>query len=681
MKRIRIYSIAIISECMRIVISLTGIAVVLSSVLMSVSAQVPQSVSSKITNVTVFESQAQVVRDVQVHAKAGNNTIILKDLPGLLRDESLRIKTSSGVKITDIKISTRVIRDPSKIVVDKTTAIIDSLKNVIDKSANRIALYDARQSLIESFKSQFVKSLNEKLYSDTKTTHQWSELLQYIEKNLSQVLIGKRREQRIGNKAELELNNISNGKKQGDVVLLRLKDVTVSFQSESEQNVTFNPVYRISGCGWNAQYDLRVDSGDKTAQIQYYGMVFQSTGEDWSGVNLILSTADPVNNNELPELKPLIVGKEYRYTTPAQDKEKSAKPSQHITVQYVNNFGLRRDETELVGNVTDAKTREPLLGVTVAIQNTKDSSVTDLNGNFRIVTVPRSNINVIISFIGYKRMMASVNLNPQTTTALTVEMEETFVESSACVIIAERPEVEKNKTLTRISASEDIQGIRVDTEQGDFKFVGTEAKSLSTVFAIPAKTTIPSDNLKHKTTIAFKTLPATFEYVAVPRVSQAVYLKGRIVNANDYPLLSGAVSLFVDNEFVNTTSINTVVPTDTLELPLGVDNRIHMERKQIRKFTESGGTFSKSKTMIYNYENVIVNKHGTKETITVRDNFPLSVTDAVKVALIEPNPEEIKPTPENGLEWKIEIAPGEKRILPVKFTVTAQDDAILFGLE
>jgi hypothetical protein len=681
MKHIKIYVKGAMSFSINSILFLTGIAAFLLSVSITVSAQALQAVESKITDVTVFESQAQVVREVQVHARAGNNTVILKNLPGLLRDESLRIKASKGVKITDIKIETRMVRDSSKMVTDKTPAIADSLKGVIDKSANRIALYEAKQKLIESFKSQFVKNLNEKLYSDAKTMHQWSELLEYTGKNLSQVLIGKRREQRIRNKAEMELNNIQDKKTQNDVVLVRLKDVVVTFQSESAQTVTFNPVYRISGCGWNAQYDLRVDSNDKTAQIQYYGMVSQNTGEDWDGVNVVLSTADPVNNNELPELKPLIVGKEYRPPTPPNSKLPDTKSEKHVTVQYSKNYGLEYNQSELVGSVTDALTGEPLIHANIIIENSKSGGTTDINGNFRIITIPNPKVKVTVTCIGYITTSTYILLEDQMTATLTVTLNEAAIQSSELVIVADKPEVEKNMTTTMIFSSDDVQAVAVGEKQGDFKFVSTSAKSLSTVFAIPSKTVIPSDNLQHKVTIAIKTLPAAFEYIAVPRVSQAVYLKGKIVNSIDYPLLPGAVSIFVDNEFVNTTIIKTIVPTDTLELPLGVDNRIKMERKLVRKYTESGGTFSKSKTVSYNYENILTNMRGTKETVTVRDNFPLSVTDAVKVTLIEPDPAVVKPSSVNGLEWKTEIGSGEKKILPVTFKVIAQEDAEIMGLD
>lgn len=39
--------------------------------------------------------------------------------------------------------------------------------------------------------------------------------------------------------------------------------------------------YVVSDAGWTPKYDLRVSSGDRTMQVTYFGMVKQSTGEDW----------------------------------------------------------------------------------------------------------------------------------------------------------------------------------------------------------------------------------------------------------------------------------------------------------------------------------------------------------------------------------------------------------------
>lgn len=39
--------------------------------------------------------------------------------------------------------------------------------------------------------------------------------------------------------------------------------------------------YVVSNAGWKPKYDLRVSSKERTMQMSYFGMVEQSTGEDW----------------------------------------------------------------------------------------------------------------------------------------------------------------------------------------------------------------------------------------------------------------------------------------------------------------------------------------------------------------------------------------------------------------
>ena len=39
--------------------------------------------------------------------------------------------------------------------------------------------------------------------------------------------------------------------------------------------------YVVSNASWTPKYDLRVSSAERTMQVNYFGMVEQSTGEDW----------------------------------------------------------------------------------------------------------------------------------------------------------------------------------------------------------------------------------------------------------------------------------------------------------------------------------------------------------------------------------------------------------------
>lgn len=64
--------------------------------------------------------------------------------------------------------------------------------------------------------------------------------------------------------------------------------------------------YAVSGAWWAPHYDVRAvttDAGD-AVRLHYQALVAQSTGEDWTGVNLSLSTSQPLQRSVLPTLEP-----------------------------------------------------------------------------------------------------------------------------------------------------------------------------------------------------------------------------------------------------------------------------------------------------------------------------------------------------------------------------------------
>eukprot|EP00903_Cladosiphon_okamuranus_P006878 g6698.t2 len=65
--------------------------------------------------------------------------------------------------------------------------------------------------------------------------------------------------------------------------------------------------YMIRGATWSPSYDLRVDTMTDSVSCTYYGMVTQTTTEDWKGVALRLSTAEPTVHGTPPELGSKIV--------------------------------------------------------------------------------------------------------------------------------------------------------------------------------------------------------------------------------------------------------------------------------------------------------------------------------------------------------------------------------------
>jgi uncharacterized protein (TIGR02231 family) len=89
----------------------------------------------------------------------------------------------------------------------------------------------------------------------------------------------------------------------------REKWAVVSLRAKKAGTCTLKLSYVISGASWDPLYDVRADMKDGKIDISYYGMVKQSTGEEWDAVALSLSTADPRRAANPPELAPWLVAR------------------------------------------------------------------------------------------------------------------------------------------------------------------------------------------------------------------------------------------------------------------------------------------------------------------------------------------------------------------------------------
>ncbi len=208
--------------------------------------------------------------------------------------------------------------------------------------------------------------------------------------------------------------------------------------------------------------------------------------------------------------------------------------------------------------------------------------------------------------------------------------------------------------------------------------------SINAVFEIPGATTVESDNEEHTATIMTKEFAATFRYSTVPKLSPHAYLKAKIKNETDFPLLPGSAGIFLNNTFVATSKVEEVQPGQEFWTFLGVDEGIKVERKLINRIEEQCGMFSKKRKITFSYEISVTNSHAADEEIVVFDQLPLSGNEEIHVDLIEPkwkeNTAELHKNDQDILEWYYKIKPEEKIVVPLKFSVEYPEGKTVSGL-
>ena len=119
-----------------------------------------------------------------------------------------------------------------------------------------------------------------------------------------------------------------------------------------------------------------------------------------------------------------------------------------------------QDSGTVSGQVKDAISGDGLPGVNVMIKGTYYGAATDLDGNFHIPKIKPGSYDVEVSMIGYKIILnTGVNINPEETTVLTFNLEETVLSFGKDVIVmGKKPlfDVDETSSMVRVS-KEDIE--------------------------------------------------------------------------------------------------------------------------------------------------------------------------------------------------------------------------------
>jgi uncharacterized protein (TIGR02231 family) len=200
----------------------------------------------------------------------------------------------------------------------------------------------------------------------------------------------------------------------------------------------------------------------------------------------------------------------------------------------------------------------------------------------------------------------------------------------------------------------------------------------SVSFTIPRPVDIPADGTRHGSVIATENLPLTLEFLAVPKLSPAVYLRAEIVNRAPYPLLPGRVHVFTGGNYSGRSQLRKVAAGEKFDLFFGTDDQVTVKREETKVHKEAG-LFGKNR-MGYRYRIEVQNFHKEPQTITIRDQLPTAGDEEIKVTLDEPSPEPTERGTDGSLTWKVPVQPGEKRVLTFGILVEYPKDREVTGL-
>ncbi len=506
-----------------------------------------KQVDSKIDNVTVFLTGAQISRTATVAIPKGTSNLVFHDVSTTVIPQSIQVATDKEITILSVNHQVNYLEDQSK--REEETKLENQLKTLKDKVNYETAMlqvFQQEESML--IKNQAIGGNNVVLKAiDLKEAMDFQRTRMTEVKNkqldINQRLVNYKKEI---TKIEQQLSelNSANYKPSGEIVV----NINATEASTSKIHLT----YVVRNAGWYPTYDLRVTDISKPINLNYKANVYQTSGEDWANVKLTLSSGNP--------------------------NESGTKP-------ILDRWNLGFVQTELLDQVTMA--------------------------------------------VGYgeKRVMT----------------EEVRSDSKANI---------KNAAVKFKAVAPKVE---VANGQTTFQFIIEQVYN------------IPSDGKQHTVNVQERTIDALYEYYCAPKLDKDVFLTARITGWEEMNLLSGEANLYYEGTYLGKAMLNTSNTSDTLDVSLGRDKNIIVNRVKQKEYSRKQ-VFGSNKTDERRWEISIRNKKSQPVNIMVEDQYPTSTDKDIVVEKGEAKEATLDELT-NKLTWRLKIDPAKEKKIGFGYSV------------
>ena len=260
-----------------------------AALLLCSTGALAQDAVSRIARVTVYPGVAAVERVAKVAAGARSLTIAC--LPASLDAQSLQIQADSGVRVGEFHVLTEDR--------DVATACASPLDGRIRELEDQIAALKAEAGGLQLV-DQYLKSVAAGPAADDGTPAartaspppaQIGSTADVLRKTGQDTKARSHQLQRRQEALELSLKPLLAERERVASQRTRVVSVTVNLAAERDGELRLN--YQVRGPGWQPSYRATLDTTKTSVQIERLALVAQNSGEDWSNVQLLLSTGQP----------------------------------------------------------------------------------------------------------------------------------------------------------------------------------------------------------------------------------------------------------------------------------------------------------------------------------------------------------------------------------------------------
>jgi len=595
---------------------------------------VVKEVKTEVNEVTVFLEGAQIVRKKSVELTKGQTIIKFVGLSPFVDAKSVQVKAEGALTVLSVNHQQNYldkIEKPAELTdLEKRLALVE---DKIKLETTYLTIIKEELSFLQENrniggKNEQVSVSNLQQTSDFYSSKLTALKLKEIDRNKALYTLKEQKDD-----LQNQINLLTNKKN------YPTGEVLIKADAKQAGSYAIELTYVVGNAGWFPTYDIRAKNIDEPIQLIYKANVKQDTKEDWLNVKLKFSSAKPNVSGVAPTLQTYFLN----YNTVPPVYKMSANS---VRGKVMENNG------------------EPLVGVSVIVEGTTIGTVTDMEGNYSI-TIPHNATQLTYSYIGYYPQTL-----PITNNMMHVTLEESANALDEVVVIGYGT---KKKSLSNV-----LQGkmAGIATDKSDIKIRGTSSIAIPTAqvvnqttvdFEIKTPYTIKSDNKNYTVDVEFYDLPAFYKYYCVPKIDKDAFLIAHIINWEKYNLLEGEANVFFEDTYVGKTLMDIRNASDTLEISLGRDKKVSVNREKVKDFTTKQFIGNK-KEETRSWKTIIKNNKSQAINMIILDQIPVSTNSDIEVNV--QNTTGAKHNVETGeIKWEFGLKPNEKMEFELKYSV------------
>jgi uncharacterized protein (TIGR02231 family) len=233
----------------------------------------------------------------------------------------------------------------------------------------------------------------------------------------------------------------------------------------------------------------------------------------------------------------------------------------------------------------------------------------------------------------------------------------------------------------------DVEAMEPDAlEAIDYNSASTTLANYTTVqegattaeFRIALAQTIRSNGKAEQVTVRTANLPAFYRHFAVPKLDNDAFLTTGLTGWDTLNLLPGTAQVFFEGTYVTEVSIDPAYTSDTLNLSLGRDKKVIIERNQLKDFSKVR-TIGLNRERTFAWEIKVRNTKDAPLNLTLEDQIPVSQDKEIVVTLVDASGAKLDEAT-GKLTWELIIGKAETKVVKLMYTVKYPKNKFVPGI-